>query len=141
MQILSISATLVFFFLSVVHIYWGFGGEIWSQKAIPEINGKPAFIPSKFITIIVALALAVCSLVVLFLGFSSQINRSFFQYIIYLSWFLAGVFFLRAIGDFNLVGFFKKIKDSEFAKYDSLLYSPLCLVLSLIFAILAYNQT
>lgn len=32
----------------------------------------------------------------------------------------------RAVGDFRLVGFFKKVKGSEFALMDTLLYSPLC---------------
>jgi len=138
---MAISSVLVFGLLSLLHLYWAFGGEVGTQKAIPKIDGKPAFVPSKFITIIVALALAICGVVALILGFSSQVSIVFLQYVIYLGWFLASVFFLRAIGDFNLVGFFKKIKGSEFAKYDTLLYSPLCLVQSFVFVALAYNQT
>ena len=141
MQIISISVSLIFFFLSLLHFYWVCGGEAWSQKAIPEINGKPAFIPSKFITVIVALALAACGLAALALGFSPQLHITLLQYAIYIGWILAGIFFIRAIGDFNLVGFFKKIKGSEFAKYDTFLYSPLCLALSFVFSTLAYNQT
>jgi len=50
-----------------------------------------------------------------------------------LSWFtraLALVLLLRAIGDFRLVGFFKRIRGSRFARLDTVLYSPLCLALS-----------
>jgi len=42
---------------------------------------------------------------------------------------VALVMFARAIGDSELVGFFKKVGGSRFARLDTLLYSPLCLVL------------
>jgi hypothetical protein len=42
-------------------------------------------------------------------------------------WFIPSVFILRAIGEFNYVGFFKKIKHTEFAKADSKIFSPLSL--------------
>jgi len=44
---------------------------------------------------------------------------------------LFSIFLLRAIGDFNYVGFFKKIKDTNFGKMDSKYYSPLCLVIAI----------
>lgn len=51
---------------------------------------------------------------------------------------LAVVLFLRAIGDFRLVGFFKQIRDTRFARLDTILYSPLCLVMAIGTAILGY---
>jgi hypothetical protein len=36
----------------------------------------------------------------------------------------------RAIGEFKYVGFFKRVRDSKFARLDTLLYSPLCLLLA-----------
>ena len=36
----------------------------------------------------------------------------------------------RAIGEFKYVGFFKKVRGSEFARTDTLLYSPLCLMMA-----------
>ena len=36
----------------------------------------------------------------------------------------------RAIGEFKYVGFFKKVRGSKFARMDTLLYSPVCLLLS-----------
>ncbi|WP_369124978.1 DUF3995 domain-containing protein [Enterobacter asburiae] len=47
------------------------------------------------------------------------------------NWVVVVLFLLRAVGDFKIVGFFKKIRRTEFSKYDSLYYSPLCLYLSL----------
>jgi hypothetical protein len=37
--------------------------------------------------------------------------------------------FLRSVGDFRLVGFFKRVRGTRFARYDSLLFSPLSLAL------------
>jgi hypothetical protein len=51
-----------------------------------------------------------------------------------LSWLsqaLALVLLLRAVGDFRLVGFFKRIRGSRFAYLDTAIYSPLCLMLAI----------
>lgn len=44
---------------------------------------------------------------------------------------LGAVFVLRSIGDFRLVGFFKSVRGTGFAAWDTRLYSPLCLLLGL----------
>ena len=38
---------------------------------------------------------------------------------------------VRAVGDRKYVGFFKRVRDTEFARRDSRIYSPLCLLLGL----------
>jgi hypothetical protein len=51
-----------------------------------------------------------------------------------LSWLtraLALVLLLRAVGDFRLVGFFKRIRGSRFARLDTALYSPFCVLLAI----------
>ena len=48
------------------------------------------------------------------------------------SWIIPSIFILRAIGDFKYIGFFKKIKQTEFAEMDTKFYSPLCLVIGVI---------
>ena len=52
--------------------------------------------------------------------------------------FLSVVFLARAVGDFRLVGFFKRIRDSRFARLDTIAYSPLCLILALATFYVAY---
>ncbi|MHA7965352.1 DUF3995 domain-containing protein [Paenibacillus sp. CAU 1782] len=44
-------------------------------------------------------------------------------------WLLGSLFRIRAIGDLKWVGFFKKRKGTLFAKWDTALFSPLCLLL------------
>ncbi len=41
----------------------------------------------------------------------------------YMYWIVPSIFILRAIGDFNYVGFFKRIKQTEFSKADPTLFS------------------
>jgi catechol 2,3-dioxygenase-like lactoylglutathione lyase family enzyme len=41
------------------------------------------------------------------------------------------VFLLRAVGDFRLVGFFKRVRGTPFARWDTRLFSPLCVALGL----------
>jgi hypothetical protein len=48
-------------------------------------------------------------------------------------------FLLRAVGDFKYVGFFKKIKVTQFATYDTKYFSPLCVVISILGFILAIS--
>jgi len=52
---------------------------------------------------------------------------------------LALVFFARGVGDFRYVGFFKSIKGSLFAMRDTYVYSPLCMVLAAMIAVVAVN--
>ena len=47
------------------------------------------------------------------------------------NWMIPAIFLLRAIGDFNDVGFFKKRRQTYFGKLDSRVYSPLCLGMGL----------
>ena len=49
---------------------------------------------------------------------------------VWMSYGLALGLLARAIGEFRYVGFFKRVRSSRFAELDSLVYSPLCLMLS-----------
>ncbi|WP_374702253.1 DUF3995 domain-containing protein [Psychroflexus sp. MES1-P1E] len=42
------------------------------------------------------------------------------------------VFLLRAIGEFKYVGFFKSVKQTDFGKLDTKLFSPLCLIIGIV---------
>jgi Protein of unknown function (DUF3995) len=53
-------------------------------------------------------------------------------------WGLSLVFLLRAFGNFTTFGFFKTVTGTPFARLDTWLYSPLCLVLAALAAGLAW---
>ncbi len=105
----------------------GLGG---TSVTLPEVGGKPAFVPGPGATVAVALALATAALIVLSQGgwllpdaFPSGVRGACFL--------LGAVFMLRAVGEFRLVGFFKRVKGTRFATWDTYLFSPLCLLLGL----------
>lgn len=127
---LSVLLFLVFAVLGGFHFYWLFGGKWGLTKVIPT-KGKKAnslSIP-KFATLIVALVLS--SFGLLYLLKIDFITLQLPTWIIdYAYWVIPSIFLLRAIGEFNYVGFFKKIKDTEFANADSKIFSPLCLFIA-----------
>jgi Protein of unknown function (DUF3995) len=52
-------------------------------------------------------------------------------------WGLSLVFLLRAIGNLRSFGFFKTVKGTPFAQWDTWLYSPLCVLMAMLAAGLA----
>ncbi len=121
--------TFIFSVLSALHWYWAFGGKWGLDGVVPSVDGKPTFSPGRLPTIVVACALLIAGLVCLWrvgviaVGLPVWIPSSGV-------WVLAVVFFARAVGDFRLFGFFKWVRDSEFARRDTLIYSPLCALIS-----------
>ena len=89
---------------------------------------RPAFKPSALGTLLVAMGLVgIALLVCLRAGlYFSPVSHGELQWGISV---IAVLMFARAIGDSELVGFFKKVGGSRFARWDTWFYSPLCLVL------------
>ena len=129
--ILSLILFLTFIVLGGFHFYWLFGG-IWGlEQAIPTKDKADSLSIPKIATLIVGLVLV--SFGVIYFVKSGLINLSIPNWITdYVYWFIPIIFIIRAIGDFNYVGFFKKIKDTVFAKADTKLFAPLCLFIGVI---------
>lgn len=125
---LLVAATLAL--IALVHVYWALGGRTAWVAALPEVDGRPAFTPRRPMTLLVAVALLVAALLVAVTGgwLRAPLPRVAARG---LTGLLALVFVARAIGDFRLVGFFKRVRGTRFATLDSTLYAPLCLVLGL----------
>lgn len=123
--------------LSLVHFYWFLGGRAGLLAAIPEIDGQPVFQPSALATLVVAIGLALCAVVIAGTVGILTLPLSHTA-LAWLSRALAMVFLLRAIGDFRLVGFFKRIRDTPFARLDTTVYSPLCLAMAIGVAIVGF---
>ncbi|MUT64820.1 DUF3995 domain-containing protein [Paenibacillus sp. NEAU-GSW1] len=130
-EILAWVVSGLLFAVSGIHFYWVFGGRKGYRAAIPSISNdqEPLFRPTKPATAVVAILMALAAWAVAELGggiepvlFSDTLLR-------FAGWALAIVFVLRAVGDFKWLGLFKSKKGTVFARWDSLLYSPLCLLL------------
>lgn len=121
--------SLILIILSLLHIYWAFGGLWGKDLAVPtNRSGQKLFMPSVLSTLIVAVGLLIFALCNLSIQFSAvlPLNPLFLKYGILV---IGLIFLLRAIGDFNYVGLMKKYKTSDFARHDRLFYTPLCLTL------------
>ncbi|MFK7774853.1 MAG: DUF3995 domain-containing protein [Saprospiraceae bacterium] len=141
---------LILFIIALLHFYWALGGKWGFEKSVPsKEDGTLLFHPTPSTCFAVGIGL------ILMIGFIfSGIIHSIYAYIPefentiqpspiwihdYGFWALGGIFTLRAIGDFNYVGFFKKVKNTSFGKLDSKFYSPLCLLIGGIFFWMAYT--
>lgn len=130
--ILSIILLATFTSLGVIHFYWLLGGKWGLGKALPTKEiGEKAIEPPKIATAIVGVGLISFGLI--YLIKTGLINIQVPSWVItYGSWIIPSIFILRAIGNFNYVGLFKKIKNTEFAKADSKWFIPLCLIIGIL---------
>ena len=136
--IISIVLSFIFLILGGFHIYWFFGGTWGLEKVIPSKGSKAESLSiPKSATLLVALLLLTAGF--LYLIKSGLIKMDIPSIVKYGYWIIPAVFTLRAIGEFNYVGFFKKVKDTEFAKADSTLFSPLCLAIGVLGFIIQFT--
>ena len=139
-RILGILLAGIFAILSLLHLYWAAGGRFGGGAVIPTgCRRRRLFNPSPFGTILVAAALFAAMLVVL--G-RLKIWGAFVPGWIFYSgtWVIALLFLLRAIGDFRYVGFFKSVTDTNFARWDTILFSPLCLFIAVVAFLISRYQ-
>ncbi|BDS15391.1 DUF3995 domain-containing protein [Aureispira anguillae] len=130
MIVFSVLNLIIFMLIALLHIYWALGGTWGIMQAIPQQNpGEPAFKPGPIATLLVAIGLLGFAFVhVLALGIGPLIAPKLVKIALAI---IAGIFLLRAIGDYKYVGLFKKVKTGSFAKNDSKYYTPLCLLIVL----------
>jgi len=136
MDIFALTVSAILVLIGLVHFYWALGGKAGIDKAIPTLEGRPLFQPGRVMTFAVGLTLIGFAYIAYAFQFTG-INSGF---IVLSGWVISGIFLLRALGEFNAIGFFKKIKATDFAWYDTMFYSPLSLFISIVFGILAYSR-
>jgi hypothetical protein len=116
--------------IAALHVYWGVVGVAERSAALPEVNGKPVFTPSRVACFAVASALAIASALVLWCG--HVLRAPIPSRLVTVGTVGVGtVLLLRAIGDFRLVGFFKRVRGSPFSAWDTALFSPLSALLGI----------
>ncbi|MBX7059062.1 MAG: DUF3995 domain-containing protein [Leptospirales bacterium] len=125
----ALICSAILLLLSGIHIFWAIRGAGDFSGVVPEFEGRPTMNPGRGATLLVAAALlaaAFCAAAAA--GFVAEFRSVSL-------WGLravALVFLLRAIGDFRMLGFFKKVRHTRFARNDTLFYSPLCAMISLL---------
>lgn len=137
MNLLAVLTTVVFLGRSAVHVYWAFGGRRGIGAAIPTVEGRRTLNPSPLATIAVAAALAVAAAITI--GSTGVLNSLAPAWLIRSGLIVLSVVFLvRAVGDFRLIGFTKRVKDTRFARLDTRVFVPLCVGLAAACAALAW---
>ena len=134
---LSIILIVIFTALSILHFYWAMGGKWAFANSAPSTKeGKALFVPGRIASTVVGMGLFLFAMVYAIKGGFYALDSLAWLVKIAL-WVIPAIFIIRAIGDFNYVGFFKKVKETGFGRMDSRVYSPLCLGIGALGLILA----
>lgn len=132
MEVTALIAASILFAVGLLHVYWAFGGRRGGGAVIPQHEGKQAFLPGPGPTLVVAVAVTAAG--VALLAEAEIVNWPVSPGLIRtVAWMCAAVFALRAVGEFDYFGMFKKRRQTVFARMDTYLYTPLCAFLSLTF--------
>ncbi|RIV31377.1 DUF3995 domain-containing protein [Flagellimonas lutimaris] len=131
-MILSILLSLILIGLGMIHFNWVIGGKFGFVESLPtKENGERVLNPKKIDSAIVGIGLIA-------FGFFYVLKSGLIEYnlpewiIKYGSWIIPIIFLLRAVGEFKYVGFFKSVRKTDFAKLDTKLFSPLCLIIGIL---------
>jgi hypothetical protein len=105
------------------------------DNALPtDEDGKRLLNPPPLLTLLVSVVIFGFAYVAYMLYLNSTDST-----IHYAGWLIAFIFLARSIGDFKMVGMFKKIRNTTFSYHDTKYYVPLTLFLGIYFAYLTYN--
>jgi len=136
--LLGLLVSVIFFFLSAIHLNWVFGGTWGFDNVLPtNTHGQRVLNPRKLDSAIIGLGLG---LIGCFYLMKSGLTPMVLSYWIdtLLGWVVPILFLVRSIGDFKYIGFFKKVTSTKFARQDSKFYSPLSFMLSLLGMVIHY---
>ncbi len=138
-QLLAFALCAVFVALALWHFYMALAPSSGKGGAVPVEGGKPLFVPSTRATLAVGVVLLMFAALVAATagGLSLPLPRGL---LVGLSYALAAGLAARAVGEFRYVGFFKRVRGSRFARLDTFVYSPLCLVLAAGVATVAWQR-
>jgi hypothetical protein len=112
--------------------------RLGANVVIPKVQGRPAFVPSRNASLVVAALLLAGSVVALTQG--HVLPGLLPEALAHWGALAAGTaFLLRAFGELRLVGFFKRVRNTDFARWDTWLFSPLSALIGSSFWYLAFH--
>ncbi|MCX7546344.1 DUF3995 domain-containing protein [Xanthomarina sp. F1114] len=138
-MVITLLLSIVFIGLGIIHFNWVFGGKWGFQESLPtNRNGEKVLNPKTIDCLIVGFFLIVFGMFY-FLKLGLITLQMPHKISTIAGWTIPIIFLLRAVGEFNYIGFFKQVKGTEFAKLDSKYFSPLCLIVGLLGIITQIN--
>jgi hypothetical protein len=138
-DLLAVVVCAVFAGLAAWHFRMAMLPMTGEGGAVPSVEGKPLFVPTRRSTIAVGVILLLFAALVAATSGMVPVNLPL-PVLAWLSYGLAAGLLARAIGEFKYVGFFKRVRGSRFARLDTLVYSPICLLLALGVALVAWSS-
>jgi Protein of unknown function (DUF3995) len=135
----ALAVCLAFVALAIWHMWMARSPEINAAAAIPSMPGRPPTIPSTRAFVGVAAVLLLFAGLVAATGGIVRVGIPP-RYLSWLCFALSLGLLARAVGEFRYVGFFKRVRGTRFARLDTLVYSPLCLLLAAGVAFVASNN-
>ena len=128
-DVLALAVCAVFAGLAAWHFRMAMLPMTGEGGAVPSVGGKPVFVPTRRSTVAVGVILLLfAGLVAATAGFVPLTLPA--PVLAWLCYGLAAGLLARAVGEFKYVGFFKRVCGSPFARLDTLVYSPVCLLLA-----------
>jgi hypothetical protein len=122
---------LSLFLIAAWHVYWALRRMDGHAVLVPEFEGKPVYEPRHTECLDVAAALALSCVIVAVRGGGvphSPMPEAWIQ----TGTVAVGVALVaRAVGDFRFVGIFKRVRDTQFAEWDTRLFSPVSMLLGI----------
>jgi len=136
---LSIGLVSIFTLLALIHFSWALGSTWGFENALPRNEaGNYVLNPAPWESAVVGLGLILFAM--LYLIWADILPLTLPGWLMSVgSWVIPLIFLLRAIGDFKYVGFFKSITSTDFARLDTIFYSPLCLILAVAGLVLLFR--
>jgi len=141
MPILAVFAIAIIAFAAAFHFRWAFGGRRGFEISLPQRpDGQPVL--RHLLRLWRPAALLIASGLVLLAGLVAakalQLTHGIDPRLLELSLLATGAAFIaRAVVPNRYVGFFKRLRSTRWARYDTWLYSPLFLTLGLLLVVIA----
>ena len=136
------TASALLLVVAAIHVYWAVGGT-WpardSESLASAVMGPTSTrMAPWWASLAVAAALGLGAALVL--GRAGLIDLRLPDLLVHVGvWGLSGVFLLRAAGGFVLSGFVRARKPDVFSRLDAAIYSPLCLTIAALSALVALS--
>lgn len=123
----ALAAVVALLAAAALHVYWALGGRWMLDRALPPTTGSgAAFEPGRGLTLLVAGALAAFAAMVI--AVVEDRGPGWLRWLVGAG---VAVLALRAAGDGKIVGFTKKVHDTDFARADDRWFTPLVVFLAL----------
>lgn len=123
--------------LAGLHLAWAIGGLPIPSTVIPTTaQGRAVIAPGRVSTFAVSVALLLAAAICLRRAELLCVGPAWIGR--YGTWAVAAAFFARAIGEGRYCGLTKRVRGTTFASWDDRVFTPLCLVIATLAALLAH---